>query len=842
MVRACRPGSGSVPVEPPGHRVEASRQRDRGDASVIRLNRWLVALVLTVIVGALFVDTFSYTYRLATGKWFPAKLRVPPHIGSFPLYLHKGLDLQGGTEVVIAICQGPNNPPDSGCQRGLPKNATLAQAQAATITVLQQRVNGLGVSEATVQAQGSDQVLVQLPGVDIDQARQVIGKTARLYFATPVPGAPTPQTCASDQQGLCDPSQFGNSAYYPPGYHWKIDPNISAEDVTKADVVFDTQRNEWAVTIDFDDRGASEWSKITNAAFAQPQGSPQNRVAIFLDNQVLTAPYVNSPSSSSTEITGGFTQQQAQQLANQISAGALPADIATVQATTVSATLGQDTVRKSVIAGAVGLLIVVLFMVGYYRFPGLLASIALLFYAAIVLALYKVIPVTVTLAGLAGFVLSVGMAVDANVLIFERIRDELRHGRSTAVAVEAGFRRAWPAIRDSNISTMIACAILYFLGTSVVKGFALTLFLGVAVSMFSAILITQSLFAWVLRRRRFRDPRLYTEIHEEFADNPPRGRFDIVRSRNLYFLGSLAIIVPGILAILLWGFRLGLDFSGGNRIDVQLASPTSQAQVAEVVRSVAGNLQPEVQSEAGNQYSIRTLPSPLSTVQAITTALDQRFHIVRDQQQRPQVQVQTVGPTIATDLVRKAVILVLVSSLLIAVYLAFRFRTQQFSRWRFSVATFFKLLHDVFVLAGIWAIIGHFSSLAQVDSLFITAVLTSVSFSIHDTIVVFDRVRENLRSGPRLSFEQVINLSTVQTMTRSLNTALTVVFVLLALVLFGGDSIRGFVLALLIGIVTGTYSSIFNASTLLVAWQSFDRARPQPTLPGARRRALARPA
>lgn len=803
---------------------------------MIRLNRWLVGLVVAVIVGALFVDTFSYTYRLATGKWFPATLRVPPHLGSLQLYLHKGLDLQGGTEVVIAICQGPNNPPDSGCQRGLPKNATLAQAQQATITVLQQRVNGLGVSEATVQAQGSDQVLVQLPGIDIDQARQVIGKTARLYFATPVPGAPTPQTCATDQQGLCDPSQFGNPSFYPPGYHWKIDPNISAEDVTKADVTFDTTQQQWAVTIDFDDKGANEWSKITNAAYAQPQGSPQNRVAIFLDNQVLTAPGVISPSSSSTEITGGFTQQRAQQLADQISAGALPADIATVQATTVSATLGQDTVRKSLLAGAVGLLVVILFMIGYYRFPGLLASVALLLYAAIVLALYKLIPVTVTLAGLAGFVLSVGMAVDANVLIFERIRDELRHGRSTPVAVEAGFRRAWPAIRDSNISTMIACAILYLLGTSVVKGFALTLFLGVAVSMFSAILITQSLFAWVLRWKRFRSPQLYTEVHEEYAERPPKGRFDIVRSRNLYFLGSLAIIVPGILAILLWGFRLGLDFAGGNRIDVRLSQPTTQAQVADVVRSVAGSLQPQVQEESGNQFSIRTLPSPLSTVTAITSSLDGHFHLVRDSSGKPQVQVQTVGPTIATDLVHRAVILVLVSSLLIAVYLAFRFRTQQFSRWRFSVATFFKLLHDVFVLAGIWAIIGHFSSLAQVDSLFVTAVLTSVSFSIHDTIVVFDRVRENLRSGPRLTFEQVINLSTVQTMTRSLNTALTVTFVLLALVLFGGESIRGFVLALLIGIVTGTYSSIFNASTLLVAWQALDRARPARGVPATGRR------
>jgi len=813
---------------------------------VIRLNRWWLGAVLLIILGALFVDTYSYTYRAFTGKWFPAKLRVPPHIGSYELYLHKGLDLQGGTEVIVAICQGPDNPPNSGCRRGLPPNASLSDAQKATITVLSQRVNALGVSESTVQAQGSDQVLVQLPGVDIARAQTVIGKTAKLYFATAAQGPPTAQTCGvtGDQQGLCDPTQFSQSQFYTSGFHWKIDPSISADDVSKADVSFGNDQ-EWGVDITFDSKGADEWSKITTAAFQAGQGTPQNQIAIFLDNQVITAPRVREPSSNQTRITGGFTQNAATQLADQISAGALPADIATVQATEVSATLGQDTVRKSLIAGLVGLLVIILFMVGYYRFPGILASIALIIYASIVLALFKLIPVTITLAGLAGFVLSVGMAVDANVLIFERTRDELRHGRSVGLAVEAGFRRAWPAIRDSNISTMIACAVLYFLGSSVVKGFALTLFLGVAVSMFSAILITQSLFNVVLNWRLARNPTLYTEIHEEYAENPPSGRFDIVRTRNWYFLGSLLIIIPGILAIIVWGFRLGLDFAGGNRVDVRLTTPTNQAEVESAVRGIPGApaYQPTVQSEGNNQFSIRTLASPLSEVTAITTQLDKQFHIAKESSGQPALQVTTVGPTIATDLVRKAIILVIVSSLLIAGYLAFRFRTQAMSWVRFSVCTLFKLLHDVFVLAGIWAIIGHFSSLAQVDSLFVTAILTSVAFSIHDTIVVFDRVRENLRVGPRLTFDQVVNLSTVQTMTRSLNTALTVTFVLLALVLFGGDSIRGFVLALLIGIVTGTYSSIFNASTLLVAWQSVDRERGAP-VPGGpqRRRVQPRPA
>jgi len=799
---------------------------------VIRLNRWWIGLVALVILGALFIDTYSYTYRfLGEHKSLSAKLSSNPHLGGFDLYLHKGLDLQGGTELTIAICRGLNDPPGTNCRNGLPKGATMDQAQAGTITVLTQRVNSLGVAESSVQAQGSDQVLVQIPGVDINKAREVVGTTAKLHFATAVAGNPNPKdpNFIADQKNLFDVNQFANSAYYQPGYHWKIDDKIDASDVSKADVVFDPQAGQWAVTINFDSKGADEWGKITTTAFNAGQGTPANRIAIFLDTEVITAPAVQSPSSANTEITGNFTEQGAQQLSSQISAGALPAEIDTVQATQVSATLGQDTVRRSLLAGLVGLIIVVLFMVGYYRFPGFLASLALLFYAGIVLALYKLIPVTVTLAGLAGFVLSVGMAVDANVLIFERVRDELRHGRSVGLAVEAGFRRAWPAIRDSNISTMIACAVLYLLGSSVVKGFALTLFLGVAVSMFSAILITQSLFTVVLRWRAARRPTLYTSLREEKPEvAAPTGRFDIVKARNLYFLGSLVIIIPGILAIIIWGFRLGLDFAGGNRIDATLNGHPSQAQVQKVANTAEPDLQPTVQSESGQTFSIRTLPGSTDRSQNIINALDSNFGIVKDSSGRQQVQFQQVGPTIASELVRTAIILVLVSSLLIAVYLSFRFRTQTISRWRFSVATFLKLLHDVFVLAGIWAILGHFTPLAEVDSLFVTAILTSVSFSIHDTIVVFDRVRENLRTGPRLTFDQVINLSTVQTMTRSLNTALTVTFVLLALVLFGGDTIRGFVLALLIGIVTGTYSSIFNASTLLVAWQSVDKEKPQP--------------
>ena len=815
----------------------------------LRVSRLRVVIVVLIVLGALFIDGYSVFYRyVVVHQPFPQTLTSVPTIAGHPVTFVKGLDLQGGTELVIQVCRGFDNPPGVGCRNG-PKGQTVTDARDHTIPLLQQRVNGLGVSEAAVSAQGSDEIVVQLPGVSLQQARQTIGTTAKLHFATAVPGAPDPGSAQflADQEHLYDPTQFGSTQFYPQGYHWKIDDALDASNVQSADVGTDNS-GQVAVNITFDQQGASEWNKLTTAAFAQPAGTPTNRLAIFLDNEVITAPDVNGVSSNKTQITGGFTTATATRLANDISAGALPAEIVTVQSTSVSATLGAQTVQRSLIAGAVGLLIIALFMMGYYRFPGLLACVALLTYAAIVLALFKVIGVTISLAALAGFVLSVGMAVDANVLIFERIRDELRHGRGIGPAVDTGFRRAFPAIRDSNVSTIIACIVLAFLGTDVVRGFAVTLGIGVAVSFFSAVTVTRALMAAALRSRLGRRPTLYTQIHDEAVVVAPRGRFDIVRSRNLYFALSLAIIVPGILAILVWGFRLGLDFRGGYKVDVALTQQASQTQVAATVDSVIGNLQPQVQADSNNQYEISFLPGTASgggdPVQVVQTALAGSYGIARDSKTgNPNIQEEFIGPSVASGLVQSAIILILVASALIAIYLALAFRRQKaISAWRFSVCAFLKLLHDVFVLAGLWAILGHFSSLGEVNTLFVTALLTSVAFSIHDTIVVFDRVRENLRFGPRLTFDQVINLSTVQTMTRSLNTSLTVVFVLLSLVLFGGSTITGFVLALLIGIVTGTYSSIFNASTLLVAWQKSDELRSGGEPPQPRQRRVARAA
>ena len=835
---------------------------------MIRINRWWLGFIFVLVVGAIVVDAYPQIYNLlvrhkAVTASYPAN-QHPSLLGAQP-YIHKGLDLQGGTSLTLAICLGPNNPPGIGCRTGLPKGKTLAEAQSASLTIIQRRVNSLGVADTQVQAQGSNEILVQLPGVGIGQALKTLGSTAQLHFAVAVPGKPTvngqpgtcsTQTCIDQAQlvpstcfppGHAKPScQFNSTSFYPvsstgAAYHWKIIKDLPASAVASA-AVGQNPGGGYAVDITFDSQGAAVWSQVTTKACANNPlcsttgtgGScstpppPSAQVAIFLDNQVLTAPCVEGPSSNQTEITGNFTFKSAQALVNDINAGALPAQIGVLQSTTVSATLGRQSVAQSLRAGALGLALVIIFMIAYYRFPGFLASVALICYALIVLAVYELIPVVITLPGLAGFILSVGMAVDANVLIFERTKEELRQGRPLELAVEYGFRRAWPAIRDSNIATMITCTVLYFFGAADVQGFALTLFIGVAVSMFSAIVITHSLLHYVQRWFAFaRRPTLYTRIlptDRLKATFSSGSRFDVVTHRNWYFAASLIVIVPGIITILFAGFNLGIDFTGGDSINVQLHQPTTAAAVQKLVTDTYRPSHPQVLAESNHYYSITTQPIAASELTRINQALDQHFGITKDHSGSLNLSESTVGPTIASSLVVSSVLLVIVAAALISVYLGFRFSQTMISARRFALCAMAALLHDVFVLVGLWAILGHFSQLGSVDALFVSAVLTVVGFSVHDTIVVFDRIRENLRvQGPRMTFDQVVNLSIAQTMSRSLNTSLTVLFVLLTLVLLGGASVQGFVLALLIGIFSGTYSSIFNAATLLTAWRQLDR-------------------
>lgn len=460
-------------------------------------------IVLGLLIFSLFVDGAGYIYRIQNHAPLSGYAPdMPPSFNGWQLYIHRGLDVQGGTHIELQL-------------KDVPRGVKMQTAQSEAIQVIERRVNALGVSEPYVAPEGSDRIVVELAGVSASKAQDVIGRTARLvttrWVKDPNPG-----------------SQFQSAgqAIYP-GYRPEISA-LTGDMVSSASASTDSSGLNWVVNLGFDSRGAAIFGKLTTDAFnACPQAGSdcaERHIAEWLDlsqedidhwddpgyaqklalpvdqgGKLLTNPVINEAIlGGQAQISGSFTQSTAKDLATLLNSGALPGTLVPISSSDVSASLGADSIKKSLLAGALGLAIVILFMIVYYRLPGLLASLALLFYAGVVLALFKVIPVTLTLAGMAGFVLSVGMAVDANVLIFERFKEEMRSGRTIGAAVDAAVRRAWPAIRDSNTSTCITSVILMLAGTGPVKGFAVTLFIGVLVSLVSSIIVTHNLLAIVL--------------------------------------------------------------------------------------------------------------------------------------------------------------------------------------------------------------------------------------------------------------------------------------------------------------------------------------------------------
>jgi len=412
-------------------------------------NRWrLLITALVILISGLIVWPWPNGIGLQVGS-----LRLERK--SFTL----GLDLQGGTHLVLQADMSKAPGQDA------------AEVLKGVIQVLERRVNAYGVAEPVIQSQGSDRVIVELPGVkDIEEAKKLIGQTAQLDFRE--------YDQATGQWKVALATGLGGQEKALTGKFFR--PN--------AQVVFESRTNQPQVAFEFDDEGAQMFEQLTRRLIGKPLG-------IFLDNQVISAPTVQAVISRNGVITG-MRLQEARTLAIQLNAGAVPVPITIVEERTVDATLGSDSVRKSIIAGEIALLVVALFMIMYYRLPGLVATVALGVYTVTTLAIFMLIPVTLTLAGIAGFILSIGMAVDANILIFERMKEELRSGRSMASALDVGFARAWTSIRDSNVSTLITCAILFWFGAtfgaSIIQGFALTLALGVLVSMFTAITVTRT--------------------------------------------------------------------------------------------------------------------------------------------------------------------------------------------------------------------------------------------------------------------------------------------------------------------------------------------------------------
>lgn len=691
-----------------------------------------------------------------------------------------GLDLQGGTRMVLQA-------KDSGTAKA------DRESTDRTMEVLRQRIDSLGVSEPVLTRSGEDRIIVELPDVqDPRQAAEVIGRTAQLGFH-PVqePGTGTDgDRTLPDEQGT--PLALGPE-------------RLSGAGVKDATAQFDAQQGAgWSVALDFHKDAGAEWKRLTADAACHPAGDQKRRVAIVLDDKVISSPQVD-PSvgceiglpSGSTQITGSFSADEARDLALLIKGGALPVPVEIVEQRTVGPTLGAAAIDASARAALIGAAATALFITFVYRLFGALAALALAAYGLISYAALVALGVTLTLPGLAGFVLAIGMAVDANVLVFERAREEYagRRSRSLRSSLTAGFRNAWSAVADSNVTTLIAAALLFFLGSGPVKGFGVTLAIGVLASMFSALVIARALTEFAAGSRFVSDYRGINGIAR-----PGRVRTwlnardpQLFRAPRRWLGVSAALVLVAVTGILVRGVDLGVEFTGGRLVEYSTSRPVDVETARDTI-AAAGFEGAEVTTADDHDLSVRTGKLDNAGEHTLRTALAEVGG------ETTKVRDELIGPSLGDELRRNALIALGVAVFVQLAYLAVRFR------WTFAVASVGALVHDVVILVGAFAWLGR-----PVDGIFLAALLTVIGYSVNDSVVVFDRVRELWAKNRRTPIAEVANRAVLQTVPRTVNTGMGALFILAALAVLGGDSLADFALALLIGICVGTYSSVMTA-------------------------------
>lgn len=572
------------------------------------------------------------------------------------------------------------------------------------------------------------------------------------------------------------------------------------------------------ISMSMNSDAAQKWKTITGA-------NKGRCVAVVMDNMVYSAPRVNSEiAGGQSQITGNFTDAEADALAAILSAGKLPAPARIVEENFVGPSLGQEAIDSGLISFVIALIVILLFMAAYYNKSGLVANVALIANMFFIMGILTSLGAVLTLPGIAGIVLTIGLAVDANILIFERIREELALGKSTAQAIKEGFKHAMSSIIDSNVTLAILAVILYVFGSGPVQGFATTLFIGICTSLFSAILITRVIFEWMLERK----------MEIPFDNNMTRNAFknisfDFVGRRKLYYAISTIIIVLGVVFYFKeGGLNLGVDFKGGRTYQVRFDKDMNTDDIKKALSPVFEGAAAEVKTIGGkNQAKItttyRVTDNNPNSDKEVEERLNQGLKTLNTEYQI--IQTQKVGPTIATDIVYGAYGAVLFSCLMMFIYIVIRFR-----KWQYGLGSVVALFHDVLIVLSCYTIIhGLFPKLLnlEIGQDFIAAILTVMGYTMTETVVVFDRIREKLtESGKADVFgeerNRLINFALNSTLSRTILTSLTVFFVLLVIFIFGGESIRGFIFALLIGRVIGTYSSLCISTPIVV---DFDKKK-----------------
>jgi SecD/SecF fusion protein len=698
--------------------------------------------------------------------------------------INLGLDLQGGFEVLYEV-----EPVDE-------EQEVDRTMMESTVQTLNDRVNRLGISEASIDIEGEDRIRVQLAGVDDQtEARELLSTSARLSF-----------------RDVDDNEMLDGSDVQEGSARQDFDPNTNAP----------------IVTLQLQD--ASDFAEVTTEIMNR--GVPDNLLVIWMDYQEGDSfreemtkeepKYVSSPSVSETlhtsdvMISGNFTVESAQQLANIINSGSLPVHMNEIFSTSVGAQFGEQALNQTVFSAFVGIGLIILFIITVYRFPGIIAAVNLIIYIYIVLLVFELMNGVLTLPGLAALILGVGMAVDANVITFERIKEELRSGKSVMAAFKTGTKNSLSAIIDANITTMIAAVVLFIFGTSSVQGFATMLIVSILVSFLTAVFGTRLLLSlWVKSRFLNKRKNWFGVKKEDIQDisekeEPEPMIFNrqpnIVQHRKKFIFVTLILVVLGSASLFLFQLNPGIDFTSGSRIEILSDESLKGAEVENALAELGLEAQSIILSGENNETAVARFDTVLSENEIAEVS----SYFIEAYGHEPSVSV--VSPIVGEELVKNAIYAVAIASVFMIIYVAFRFELI------FGITAVIALIHDAFFMLVVFSL-----TRIEFEVTIVAAILTIIGYSINATIVTFDRIRENIQKKKRVkSFKElaaIINKSLIQTFTRTINTTFSTLIAVLAFLFLGAESIFGFAVALAVGLIAGTYSSLFLASQLWLSWK-----------------------
>ncbi|OLB17819.1 MAG: hypothetical protein AUI05_03725 [Verrucomicrobia bacterium 13_2_20CM_2_54_15_9cls] len=709
-----------------------------------------------------------------------------------------GLDIQGGTSFLIRLVPG-----DKQITKGM-----LEQA----VEVIRKRIDTFGVSEPIISPVGSDRILVQIPGLDtakIQEARDQLSRVAKLEFRLVYPDNGEKLRAIDEGKDVIPPeyridthklaaeggsmtNEFGEtvagSKEKPKEERLlvKKKADLSGDRVSSAGASY--EKDGWVVHLRFDPEGAKKFGDITAAHV-------HHRFAIVLDGVIQSAPVIQDAIyGGDAQITGRFTEEEARGLASVLE-NPLQTPVSIEEERSISPTLGLDSIRASILAGLVGLVITLICVAIYYKIPGLVANLALIINLILLVGALTMFHFVLTLPGIAGIILTIGLSVDANVLIYERLREEMALGKSLKVALNTAYEKAFSSIFDANVTTLITAAILFWKATGPVKGFAISLTLGILASLFTALIVGRSCLGWLVDTGRL---KRISMLH-------------LISSKNINFLGkgfiacmiSLALLLAGAAAFYIRGEKnFGVDFRGGDLITLSAPGKIDIGQVRNALKPI-GFADASIQESTQGGKSYITIRTPLNTSDRVEKQIMQTlpsagFNVEGSER---------VGALVGGELAKSSLIALGLGILGILIFVTFRFELS------FAVGAIVALLHDVLMTVGMFALFGRELTLTMVG-----AVLTIAGYSINDTIVVYDRIREGLASGRRGTIEEIMNSSINQTLSRTILTSTVTLIPIFCLFLFGGAVLRDFSLAIIIGVVVGTYSSIFIASPIVLWW------------------------